>query len=278
MNVAVNEALGGDDRLMLVSSGGLPVAFQFVGDQHLCFQIDVGYKGAFESVGLEVFDDQFSELTTSFLHTDYDVLARCSSTTLSSAVGIVYLNDTGELVLEVITRFHALSDLHCHSPGSLVGDPKSSLKLFGADSLLGLNHQPDGDIPLLKWSPRAMEDRSCSDRELIGALPAAPDLAGRDPVEVIGTALGTSNAVGPAYLAEEDLALVLGSEPFLKLQDVHANLLCKDYSTNWSVCQGDKGYILCCYLMRPTATKHRGIAGLLTPTIGGRSRGPRSDA
>jgi len=62
-----------------------------------------------------------------------------------------------------------------------------------------------------------MEDRSCRDGELIGALPAAPDLAGRDPVGVIGAALGTSNAVGPAHLAKEDLALVLGGEPFLKL-------------------------------------------------------------
>lgn len=78
-----------DDRCVLVSSSGLSVALEFVGDQHLCCQIDVGYEGAFERVGLEVFDDQFWELTTSFLHTDSDVLARCSSTTLSSAAGIV---------------------------------------------------------------------------------------------------------------------------------------------------------------------------------------------
>jgi len=85
-----------------------------------------------------------------------------------------------------------------------------------------------------------MEDGSGSDGELMAAILAFPYLALFDAIGVGAPARWASDTVGPAHLGEEDLALVLGGESFLKFENVHANLLYKHYSTNSGLSQGDK--------------------------------------
>jgi len=67
-----------------------------------------------------------------------------------------------------------------------------------------------------------MEDGAGSDGEFIGTVAATPYLAGGNPVGLSGVTTRTGNAFGPTLGAKEDLALVLGGEPFLKVDDVHA--------------------------------------------------------
>jgi len=88
-----------------------------------------------------------------------------------------------------------------------------------------------------------MEDSSRGHRELVSASGALPDSSFLDPIGMFSSAFGASDAVGPTLLTKKDLAFVLGREPFLKFENIHANHLRKEYSTNGGLCQGDKAQI-----------------------------------
>jgi len=69
-----------------------------------------------------------------------------------------------------------------------------------------------------------------------------PDFPFLDPVRMFGAAPRASNAIGPTLLSKKDLALALGGKPFLEFENIHANHLCKEYSMDGRLCQGDKAF------------------------------------
>ena len=85
-----------------------------------------------------------------------------------------------------------------------------------------------------------MEDSPRSYRELVSTSRTLPDLPFLEPIGMFSSAPGASNTVGPTLLTKKDLAFVLGGEPFLEFENIHANHLGKEYSTNGRLCQGDK--------------------------------------
>jgi len=190
-------------------------------------------------------DDFGNDVSAPLLNPNDDLFARGTTPSLPAGlspanVGIVNFDDTSKLVLEVISWPHGFSNLHCHSPRGLVGNAKGSLKLFSGYALSGVNHQPDSDKPLLERSPGAVEDSPRSYRELVSTSRTLPDLPLLDPIGMFGPAPGATNTIGPTLLTKEDLALVLGGEPFLEFENIHANHLRNKCSTNVVLCQGDK--------------------------------------
>ena len=247
--VSVDERLGMADGFMLSSTGGLGVALEFIGYEQFSTDADEGIKEWGKRIGFEVLDDLGHNVTASLLETHDDLFAGSTTTTLPAGllatdVGVVGLNDTAELIVEPIPWPHCLSDLHTHTPSALVGNPKGPLKLFSGDTFLGIAHKPDSYIPLLKGRVAAMEDGAGSGGELVAASGALPHLALFESVGIVGSALGTSDTVGPAQLTKKDLAFVLGRESFLELDDVHGSSFWNHYSTSIGLCQGDKAYSL----------------------------------
>jgi len=247
MDVAIHERFGMANGLVgqLGISGGLDVGFEFVGAEQFSFVADEGVEERGEGSGLEIWDDSGDYISTSLLEPDDSLLAGSTTATLPAGflptdVGVVHFDDTGELVFESMPRLHGLADLHCHSPGGFVGDSKGSFELLGADAFLGVGDQPDGCEPLLKRCSGTMEDGTGGDGELVSAPGTLPQLSILDPVGMVSPASWTGDAVGPAHLAKEDLALVLSGEPFLEVQDVHASSFQKECSTNGDLSQGDK--------------------------------------
>jgi len=226
VNVAIDEGLGVDDSLVLESLGGFAVTSKLVSDEHIGIKANEGIEERGECCGFEVLDDPGYYIPAALLEPYDNLLARGTTTTLPSRllttyVSIVGLDDTAKLVLEG-SMSHGFADLLGHTPSSFVGNTEGSLKLFSGYSFLVVAHQPDSDKPLLKRCPRAVEDRSSSDRELVSASGALPDFTFFDPVGVFSSALGASDTFGPTLAAEEDFALVLGGEPFLEFENIHA--------------------------------------------------------
>jgi len=247
MDVSVDEGLGVTDGFMFSAFGGFLVALEFVGDKQFSTDTDKSVEERGERIGFEVLDDLGCDVTASLLEPYDDLLAGRTTTTLSAGllatdVSIIGFDDTAELVFEPIPWPHGLSYLHTDTPGGFVGDSQGSLKLFGADPLLVVTHKPDGGKPFLKGCSATMEDSAGSDGELIGTVAATPYLAGGNPIGLRGAATRTVNAIGPALRAKEDLALVLGGEPFLKLDDVHGSSFWNHYTSTEPVCQGDKAF------------------------------------
>jgi len=86
----------------------------------------------------------------------------------------------------------------------------------------------------------AMKDGASSGRKLVTTSGALPHFALFESIGIVGSAFGTSDTVGPAQFAKEDLALVLGGESFLKLDDVHGSSFWNHYTASSWLCQGDK--------------------------------------
>jgi len=247
MDVSVDERFGMTDGFMPSATSGLGIALEFISNEQFSTDTNEGIKKRGERIGFEVLDDLGHNVTASLLEPHDDLFAWSTTTALPAGllatdVSVVSFDDTTELIVEPIPQPHSLSYLHTHAPSALVGDSKGSLKLFSGDTFLGITHQPDGDIPLLKGYSATMEDRSCGYGELVTAGGALPYFALFDPVRIVGSALGTSDTVGPALGAKEDLALVLGGEPFLKLDDVHDSSFWNHYSTSIGLRQGDKAF------------------------------------
>ncbi len=186
--------------------------------------------GAFgERFGLEIRDNLGANIAVSLLHSDNDCLALCPTSTRTfdapANVGVVSFDDTSELIFEPIPWPHGLANLHSHTPSSLVGDSKGSFELLSANALLGFNHQPDGDKPLLKWGSGTMKDSAGSVRELMFTGFALPEFTSSKPVGVFGSTLRTSYTIGPAHFLDEVFALALGGEAFLEFDYVHDSSL-----------------------------------------------------
>ena len=227
VDVSVDECLGMTDSFVSSTTGSLLVALEFVGDEQFSTDTNEGIKEWGERIGFEVLDDLGHNVTASLLEAYNDLFTRSATTALPAGlfatdVSIVRFDDTAKLVLEAVARFHCFADLHTYTPGRFVGDSKGSLKLLGTDPFLVATHEPDSCKPLLKRCSATMEDRAGGHGELIGTVAATPYLAGGNPVGLHSVATRTGNAFGPALGAKEDLALVLGRESFLKLDNVHA--------------------------------------------------------
>ena len=227
VDVSVDERLGMADGFVPSTTSGLGIALKFVGYEQFSTDTNESIKKRGERIGFEVLDDLGHNVTASLLEPHDDLLAGSTATTLPTGflatnVSVVSLDDTTELVFEPIPQPHGLANLHTHAPSALVGDSKGSLKLFRANPFLVATHEPDSCIPLQKWCSATMEDRTSSHGELIGTVAATPYLASGNPVGLRSVATRTGNAFGPALGAKEDFALVLGGEPFLKVDDIHA--------------------------------------------------------
>jgi len=249
MDVSVDEGLGMADSFMPSATSCLGVALEFIGDEQFGADTNESIEEWGERIGFEVLDDLSHNITASLLEPYDDLLAWSTTATLPAGslatdVGVVGFYDTAELIFEPIPWPHGLADLHTHTPSALVGDSEGPLKLFSGDTFLGVAHEPDGYIPLLEGCMAAMEDGAGSGRELVTTGGALPHLAHFEPVGIVGSALGTSDAVGPALGAKKDLALVLGGESFLKLDDVHGSSFWNHYTTSSGLCQGDKAFPL----------------------------------
>ena len=250
VDVAVDERPGMTHSSVGIASSGLPVALEFIGAEEFSVGADNSIEYFSEGNSLHVGNYAGNHLSSAFLDAEGDPFARCATASLAAStatanIGLIGLYDTSELVFEPIPWPQGLAYLHRHSPGGFVGDSKGSLKLLGRDSLLGVDDQPDRYIPLLKRSSASMEDGARGDGELVGAAFAAPDSTGGNPVGVCSTATRAQYTFRPSLGAKEVFALALGGEPFLQVDDVHASLLYKEYSTNQSVCQGDKAFVFC---------------------------------
>jgi len=245
MDVAFDEGLGMADGPVRESFGSLPVSLVFVGAEQFGIETDVGIEQGSERFSGEVLNDLGYSVTASLDHSDNDLLAGSTTATLPAGslatdVGVVGFDDSSELIFEPIPWPHGLADLHSHSPCGFVCDSEGSFELFRADALLGVDHEPDGCKPLLKGCAGSMKDGSGSDRELIGTGFAAPYVTGTNPVGVRGSTTRTGNAIGPTLATKEFLALALGGEAILQLDNVHDSSLWKEYSTIRAVSKGDK--------------------------------------
>jgi len=245
VDVSVDECLGVADGFMLSTSSSLGVALEFIGDEQFCANADEGIEDRGKCFGFEVLDDLCCDVTTSLLEPHNYFFAGSATPTLptrflATNVSVVGFDDTAELIFKPIPWPHGLSDLHTDAPSALVGDAKSPFELFSGDTFLGIAHQPDSDIPFLKRSMGTMKDGVCCHGELVSAGGALPHLTLFEPVGIVSSTLGTSDAVGPALGAKKLLALVLGGEPFLQLDDVHDSSFWNHYSTSSGLCQGDK--------------------------------------
>jgi len=89
-----------------------------------------------------------------------------------------------------------------------------------------------------------MEDSSRSYGELVSTSRTLPDFPLLDPIGMFSSAPGASNAIGPTLLTKKDLTLVLGGEPFLEFENIHANHLGNEYNMDGRLCQGDKAFPL----------------------------------
>lgn len=245
MNVSVYESLGVAYRSMSSTASSGLVALEFIGDKQLSIDASEGVKERGKRFGFEVLDNFGDDVTASLFEPCDDLFTGSTTTTLSSAmspgdVGVINFNDTSEFILEVVAGTHSLTDLHRHAPRGFVGDSDGTFDLFSRNAFLAFDHQPDCDKPLGERGPASMEDRAASDGELMGASGALPNLPFFDPVRMNRPASWTSDTIGPAHLAKKDLAFVLGGESFVNIDNVYANLLYKEYSTNSGLSQGDK--------------------------------------
>lgn len=245
VDVSVHERLFVTDSLVLRvgPSSGLEVSLVLIGAEQIGLTADHGIEEHSERVRGEIGYVHSFHPAISLLESDNDLLAvawSLSALLLAANECVVGFNDPRELVIETAPWLHGLSDLHSHTPSGLVPHVDCALDLFGTDALLGLNHEPDGDKPLLKGRSGCMEDGSRRVGELMSATAALPELAGLDPVGVIGAALWALNTIGPTHLAKKLLALALCREAFLKFDEIHDSSLWDYYITNLMVSQGDK--------------------------------------
>jgi len=250
VDVPVDKCFGMADGFMPSATSSLLVALEFVGNEQFSTNADESIKERGERIGFEVLDNLGCDVAASLLEPHDDLLAGSATATLPAGllpadVSVVSFDYPTELVLEAVAGFHCLSDLHTHVPSTLVGDSQSPLKLFSGDTFLGVAHKPDSDIPLLKGCMAAMEDGAGSGRELVATGGALPHFALFEPVGIVSSTLGTSDTVGPALGAKESLALVLGGESFLQLDDVHGSSFWNHYTASSGLCQGDKGFFKC---------------------------------
>lgn len=110
---------------------------------------------------------------------------------------------------------HRLADAVAQVPRRLIGDTEGPLELAGADPLLALAHQVDGDEPLPQRKVRAMHNRSRRHAELIVAGPALPLIAVLDLVNRRVAAPDAGHAVRPT-----DVLQVVAA-PLVRIVPIH---------------------------------------------------------
>ena len=115
---------------------------------------------------------------------------------------------------------HGLTNAMAEIPGCLVADTDRTLDLVGADALLGLDHQIDGDEPLPERELRVVEDRARGDGEAVAAVVAIELVACCDLGDGAGTATRASYAVGPAQLFQVFPASIFGAEPLNETHEI----------------------------------------------------------
>src|SRR5574341_1041625 len=133
---------------------------------------------------------------------------------LATNIGFVSLNDAGQ---RPVGFTHGLTDTVSHEPRRAVMQAKHTVKLVGADALLGSAHEIYPGQPFRQGDMAILEDRSDCRRKLLAARAAlvkgldavlGVSLAG-DLVRLIRTALRADSAIGPALPLQEVAALVV---------------------------------------------------------------------
>jgi len=226
VDIPIDEGLSVNDSLVLEPLGGFAITSQFVSNEHIGIKIDEGIEERGECIGFEVLDDLGYYISAALLEPHDNLLTRSATTSLAAGllttdVSIIGFNNTTEFVLKGSVP-HSFANLLRHTPSCLVSNTEGSLKLFSGYSFLVVAHQPDSDKPLLERCSGAVEDRSCSNGELVSASGALPDFTFFDPVGVFRSTLRTNDTFGPTLAAKEDLTLVLGRESFLEFENIHA--------------------------------------------------------
>jgi hypothetical protein len=95
---------------------------------------------------------------------------------------------------------HGEPDAVIHEPGGLLSDPKRSVHLVAADSVLAVGDHPDSCKPLPQIDRAILEDRPDFCRELAARvlLSAFPETAGVDEARISATACRAANPTRPA--------------------------------------------------------------------------------
>src|SRR3954451_5160518 len=138
---------------------------------------------------------------------------------LAADVGLVGLHDPAQERRRLVV--HRGPDAVAEIPGGLVADSEHPLQLIGADALLRLAHDVDGEEPLPQRELGVVKEGAHTNAELIPATVAVELPALRNPRDFVGVAARTFHAVRPAKLFKKVVALVLGAELFEELYEVH---------------------------------------------------------
>ena len=138
--------------------------------------------------------------------------------------------------------FHRHANAMAHVPSSFIGaSAEHTVDLKGAHSFLRVVHQERDLEPLDKRVFCVFEDGSGDDREPISILVAGfatPMEGSAFDNEHLGIATAwTMDAIRPATIGEERLALVLGCEPGDQLRKCHARFHDGEYNVSAARCQ-----------------------------------------
>jgi len=127
-------------------------------------------------------------------------------------VGLVNLN----VALKPVKGFglHRQADTVEHEPRSLLGHAKGAAQLVAADSVLGIDQEPDRREPLLQADGRVLEDCPKLDAELLLAALALPDAAGLEEGLFLGATDRAGDAIRPTQASQEGEAYIgMGEVP-----------------------------------------------------------------
>ena len=117
------------------------------------------------------------------------------------------------------TWFHCLANLHGDPPGGVLVYLKVTRQLESRQSLLGVQHEHDGQEPLLQGHVGVVKDGADGNAESGPAVVAAMAVLHRSGV--VGFAVRADGLVIPSCFLQVGDAVFLGGELLEYLGDVH---------------------------------------------------------
>jgi hypothetical protein len=234
------------DNLMRVVFVQPAIADPLVRDQQAdLIRHSLPHEG-FEGFAVNAIDNTSRNLTLAADRTNDRRLSRTDATspaTLSALANVAVLSeaaDKGFVNLYLAEQLALGAVLHrdpkamAHIPSCLVrASTEHAVDLKGAHPFLGVVHQERDLEPLDKRVFGVLEDRSGDDREpiavLIAALAEPVEWAGLNLPHLHVAAARAMDALRPAALSDERLAVFLGLKPGDKLGEGHARFHSADY-------------------------------------------------
>ena len=129
-------------------------------------------------------DDGFTNAAG--LNVVFDFAVAVHVTSFAADIGFIRFNFARKFIHRTV--LHGEANAVKHEPSGFLGDAQSASEFAGTDSVFGVHNHPESGEPFVKTECAVLKDGSGLDRELLPAIAAFPEAAGREETGICGLA------------------------------------------------------------------------------------------